>query len=143
MNMTTVPSNQLKAMQHEIAEKAAEIERLCVSVNYKHSKICELSNQLASQELVIQELRDALEKITQFASVQICSHDETYRGGNIWEICSQCGAKWADGEGGKPEFVEPKQITEAIKALAILPSPEHLEAWYKERGKQECLPKKD
>ena len=58
MNMTTVPSNQLKAMQHEIAEKAAEIERLCVSVNYKHSKICELSNQLASQELVIQELRD-------------------------------------------------------------------------------------
>ena len=35
MNMTTVPSNQLKAMQH----------------------------QLAAQELVIQQLRDALEKI--------------------------------------------------------------------------------
>lgn len=90
-------------------------------------------SQQVAQELVIQQLRDALEKITQFASVQICSHDETYRGGNIWEICSQCGAEWADGEGGKPEFVEPKQITEAIKALAIPTSTVHLEAWYKEQ----------
>ena len=42
MNMTTVPSNQLKAMQHEIAD---------------------LKEYRATQELVIQQLRDALEKI--------------------------------------------------------------------------------
>lgn len=33
-----------------------------------------------------------------------CTHEETHRGGFIWEICNQCGAKWADDEGGKPEF---------------------------------------
>lgn len=78
MNMTTVPSNQLKAMQH----------------------------QLAAQELVIQHLCDAL------------------------EFCS--GTSYID---------DAHRI--ADEALTIPTSTEHLEAWYKERSKQECLPKKD
>ncbi len=83
MNMTTVPSNQLKAMQH----------------------------QLAAQELVIQQLRDALEKIA-------CVGNGNTHGNSIGNCL-------------------------AIEALAIPASTEHLEDWYKERGKQECLPKKD
>lgn len=46
-----------------------------------------------------------------------CSHEETHRGGVLWEICDQCGAKWADDEGGKPDYVEPKSITKATEVL--------------------------
>jgi hypothetical protein len=59
---------------------------------------------------------DALEKVTQFAEAQICMHEETVRGGAIWEICTQCGAKWADDRGGKPAFKWPKE-TDAARAM--------------------------
>ena len=42
-----------------------------------------------------------------------CEHSETHRGGAIWGICSICGAKWADDEGGKPEFEWPDYVEEA------------------------------
>jgi hypothetical protein len=45
----------------------------------------------------------ALKEVTRYAEMHHCSHEETYRGGFIWEICSQCGMKWADDEGGMPE----------------------------------------
>ena len=51
-----------------------------------------------------------------------CQHDETTRGGTIWEICSMCGAKWADDEGGKPEWQEPNEWGMAHKALSLLPT---------------------
>lgn len=31
-----------------------------------------------------------------------CEHEETTRGGNIWSICTQCQAQFADDEGGVP-----------------------------------------
>lgn len=62
-------------------------------------------------------LREALTRLLSYAEGQTCSHDETERLGFIWESCRQCGAKWADDEGGMPEYVEPKQITAARKAL--------------------------
>lgn len=46
-----------------------------------------------------------------------CAHEETYRGGAIWEICYSCGQKWADDEGGKPEFKWPECVEEAYKVL--------------------------
>ena len=42
-----------------------------------------------------------------------CFHAETYRGGLIWTICQDCGAKWADDEGG---FNAPKAPIELIEA---------------------------
>ncbi len=63
-------------------------------------------------------LEEALENLLRFAECQICRHESTHRGGNIWTICDDCGAKWADDEGGKPEFKEPKEIVNASKALA-------------------------
>lgn len=47
-----------------------------------------------------------------------CTHEETHRGGAIWEICDSCGAKWADDEGGRPEFVWPKEVESARQFLA-------------------------
>ena len=59
------------------------------------------------------EIMSALQDITDYAAKNTCRHEETYRGGVIWEICSQCGKKWADDEGGKPadahELPEPIQ----------------------------------
>jgi hypothetical protein len=64
------------------------------------------------------ELVDGLRKAITQAEIRICTHDETHRGGAIWEICDQCGAKWADDEGGKPEFKWPEAIVELNALIA-------------------------
>lgn len=79
--------------------------------NYKKAKAA-----LASQPSG--DMRAAFEELLAFAESQICTHDNTYRGGVLWEICEDCGRKWADDEGGKPKFEWPKAIVEARKALA-------------------------
>lgn len=45
-------------------------------------------------------IRQMLEYIEQ----NTCQHEETHRGGAIWEICDGCNAQWADDRGGKPKF---------------------------------------
>lgn len=65
----------------------------------------------------IKELESALADLVAYAEQQTCLHEDTYRGGCIWEICRECGARWADGEGGKSEYVEPKQIQRAYQLL--------------------------
>jgi iron complex transport system substrate-binding protein len=42
-------------------------------------------------------------------------HEDTYRGGSIWTICSACGMKWADdnGRGGFVPYQTPKAIEDA------------------------------
>lgn len=55
---------------------------------------------------------------------QTCEHAETHRGGAIWEICDSCGAKWADDEGGKPEFEWPESVEKAREFLAAHPTVE-------------------
>jgi hypothetical protein len=47
----------------------------------------------------------------------ICHHDETYRAGAIWEICSQCGKKWADDVNPRQKWkLVPTEPTEAMLA---------------------------
>lgn len=65
-----------------------------------------------------ERLKEGLENLLRFAECQICYHESTHRGGSIWTICDDCGAKWADDEGGKPKFKEPNEIVNARKALA-------------------------
>lgn len=65
-------------------------------------------------------IEQAVEALISYTEQQECVHDETYRGGAIWEICSQCGSKWADDEGGKPEYIEPEVIIRAKQALTAL-----------------------
>lgn len=52
-----------------------------------------------------------------WARQNTCHHEETHRGGVLWEICDLCGAKWADDEGGKPEWEDPKVWQEAEELL--------------------------
>ena len=48
---------------------------------------------------------------------ETCTHEDTHRGGAIWEICNGCGAKWADDRGGKPKFKWPSIVLAARKFL--------------------------
>ena len=67
-----------------------------------------------------QKVVSVLEDIIRYAETNTCLHEETYRGGAIWEICSSCGMKWADDEGGKPDDAHdlPKEIEAAHDLLA-------------------------
>ena len=64
------------------------------------------------------ELAEALQKVCNKYASTLCAHDETYRGGLIWEICAHCGAKWADDEGGKPPYKENETLAMAEAVLA-------------------------
>ena len=64
---------------------------------------------------LIRELVEHIERNT-------CTHEETHRGGAIWEICDACGAKWADDEGGRPEFKWPAVVEKARAILALRPT---------------------
>lgn len=73
------------------------------------------------------ELNKAMELLRGLVSEierQTCEHEETHRGGAIWEICDSCGAKWADDEGGKPEFEWPESVEKAREFLAAHPAVE-------------------
>lgn len=61
---------------------------------------------------------EALRMVLNYAERETCKHEETWRGGAIWEICSCCGAKWADDEGGKPEWQDPPEWAAARAAIA-------------------------
>lgn len=77
---------------------------------------------------------------------QTCEHEETHRGGAIWEICDSCGAKWADDEGGKPEFEWPESVEKAREFLAAHPAVEQaggderaaFEAWWQSAEVLKC-----
>ena len=64
--------------------------------------------------------RSVLQKLLDHVERNTCEHEETHRGGTIWEICDCCGSRWADDEGGKPDFVWPDYVEEARKLLAAL-----------------------
>ena len=63
-------------------------------------------------------LLEALKALLARDEKNTCRHEETHRGGAIWEICDSCGSMWADDEGGKPEWEDPKEWTQARAAIA-------------------------
>lgn len=65
---------------------------------------------------------EKLADLLQWATSQVCQHDETHRGGVLWEICDHCGAKWADDEGGKPEFKWPVIVDEMYSLISAAPA---------------------
>lgn len=74
----------------------------------------------ATVEITPAQIATAMEDILRLYWSNTCLHEETHRGGNIWEICDSCGAKWADDEGGRPEYVEPAAVTKAEEMISLL-----------------------
>lgn len=73
-----------------------------------------------SKDQKFSDLLRVLRIVTDYASRQHCCHEDTHRGGVLWEICDQCGMKWADDEGGKPDDAGklPEEIDRAYDILA-------------------------
>lgn len=69
----------------------------------------------------VREIHEALEALVRYVDKQTCSHEETYRGGTMWEICSMCGKMWADDEGGRPEYEDPPEVATARKLIGDTP----------------------
>ncbi|HEJ5892299.1 hypothetical protein [Pseudomonas sp. 17033095] len=83
---------------------------------------------------------DLLHGLVREVERKTCCHEETHRGGAIWEICDSCGAKWADDEGGKPEFAWPESVEKAREFLATHPAVEQAggdERDFQAKGAQE------
>jgi hypothetical protein len=70
-----------------------------------------------SHKTEIALLRKALFACMTHIEINTCAHEETHRGGVLWEICDSCGMKWADDEGGKPKFQEAACVTDARNIL--------------------------
>ena len=66
-------------------------------------------------------LREALKKLLDYSERYTCKHEETHRGGFLWEICDVCGDKWADDMGGKTEWKDPPEWVAARAALEWKP----------------------
>lgn len=77
--------------------------------------------------------RDLMRDLVNHIDRNTCTHEETYRGGAIWEICRHCGAKWADDEGGKPEFSDPVYV-EAARAMLTSSPPAPTERQAEQAG---------
>lgn len=98
----------MENQEHEVAENAVSYKDLYEKAMDDLTKSC----------IVEMELMTALGNLLKVAENNICSHEETYRGGAIWEICSACGAKWADDQGGKPEFKWPDAVEKARELIS-------------------------
>lgn len=66
----------------------------------------------------VERLRHHLHAALDHYERNICHHDSTHRGGFLWTICDDCGAKWADDEGGFKPFSYPREIEAAYAALS-------------------------
>lgn len=64
--------------------------------------------------------REALTSLLNRDQRNTCQHENTHRGGAIWEICDDCGAQWADDRGGKPKWKDPPEWAQAEEAIAAL-----------------------
>lgn len=71
----------------------------------------------AQQSAHVSVPRELLEDLVAHVEGSTCTHDNTHRGGSIWEICDDCGDSWADDRGGKPAFKWPDCVE---KARALL-----------------------
>jgi len=70
------------------------------------------------------DVRVVVTNLLTYAERNLCMHEDTYRGGAIWEICRECGQKWADDRGGRPAdtYGIPSAIADAHQLLKQLAS---------------------
>lgn len=73
------------------------------------------TREIMKKKAIIKVLRNLVD----YAWINHCCHENTYRGGVLWEICEECGAKWADDQGGKPADAGklPEALREAVELL--------------------------
>lgn len=114
MALTT---ERIRELYQEVQRRAAQLD---AAGQYSFGGWFPIAVELVEAEVrkddeaLIAQMLDHIERNT-------CTHEETHRGGVIWEICDGCGAKWADDEGGKPPFAWPKVVLAARARLEKAP----------------------
>ena len=96
--------------------------KACLECGYQdgHDEICQFhaTNRKQGQPSHVSVVpRELLEGLVAHIEGITCTHDNTHRGGAIWEICDDCGDKWADDRGGKPAFKWPECVEKAYALL--------------------------
>ena len=117
MNMPTVPSDKLKAMQHEIASLK---EQVALYAGIDDEKAC-----------IAHLLDRANETIAQQAEAIRVKDESLFAACSTFAEYAQIHANKSPPDIQKTEF-NAERANQMNVALAIQPSPEHLEAWYKE-----------
>ena len=74
------------------------------------------NQQLEYHRQLIRDLLDLVDRET-------CTHEETYRGGAIWTICSNCDRRWADDRGGFVPYEDPPEVVAARAVAYNNPAP--------------------
>lgn len=74
-----------------------DLDHMEMAADAEARRVDELTALRKQDEALILQLVEYIEQNT-------CQHEETHRGGAIWEICDGCNAQWADDRGGKPKF---------------------------------------
>ena len=108
-----------KAQQDEplnLADPAVR-KRLATQWGYVPAAQAEPVEPVATLTAQRDALLEALKAMLHRDERNTCRHEETHRGGALWEICDSCGAMWADDEGGKPEWEDPKEWAQARAAI--------------------------
>lgn len=82
-----------------------------------HEELWKADDRVAKLEADLAEAVKALRVALDHYDRNVCHHDDTHRGGFLWTICDQCGAKWADDEGGFKPFEYPAEIDGAFATL--------------------------
>lgn len=87
-----------------------------------------MTDQITVPRATWDAMREALNKLLKRDQRNTCQHEETHRGGVIWEICEGCGMKWADDRGGKPKWRNPPEWDAAELALTAANAVSHPQA---------------
>lgn len=90
--------------QNHHGEWAPVVIALCKDIRFYRTELAEATRLLRA--------------LIEHVEGETCTHEGTHRGGIIWEICDDCGAKWADDQGGKPKFRWPHSVTKARAFLS-------------------------
>jgi hypothetical protein len=97
-------------------QQFSEDERLAYLAGHRDARHAAAELALTADDQ-IRKLREALEWCVNKIYAEICTHEETYRGGSIWTICRNCDMRWADDRGGFKPYSEPKELSAARSAL--------------------------
>jgi len=91
---------------------------LCDFLTRKSKAAADLAAEITRLRAENAGMRDAAKVLDDHYERSVCHHDSTHRGGSIWTFCDDCGAQWADDEGGFRAFEYPAEVVSARAALS-------------------------
>ncbi len=87
-----------------------QVQDLDSELTYVTKRNADLKARVALLENALRQCLREIDKNT-------CQHEDVCRAGTIWTICSQCGAKWDDGDGGFRPHDTPQWLYDAWDIL--------------------------